>query len=82
MRRREAEERKTVRLTSYDRIVNYNLFSFAPNVRAPVPIAAFPEKSRTEIAGGPFNNDRRLFSLCALRVGELARGSFVQIRRC
>jgi len=30
---------------SYDRIVNYNLFSFAPNVRAPVPVAAFPEKS-------------------------------------
>jgi len=39
---------------SYDRIVNYNLFSFrSPNVRAPVPMSAFLEKSRWKLPTVP-----------------------------
>ena len=67
-------------LTSYDRIVNYNLFSFAPNVRAPVPIGV-PGKARTEIANRPFNNDR-LFSLCMCGLRACSRELCPNPERC
>jgi len=55
--RREEEAKSRLRRPfagSYDRIVNYNLFSFAPNVRAPVPVRGLPGKVVMEIVDGPF----------------------------
>lgn len=75
-RRREKEVRMLVFRRPFDflraRIVNYNLFSFRPpNVRAPVPMSAFPGKVTIEIADSPFNDDCRLLSLRVLWLTNL-----------
>lgn len=57
---------------SYDRIVNYHLFSFRSAKRASTcAYIGVPGKVTIEIADSPFNDDCRLFSLRVLWVTNL-----------